>query len=116
MVSGTKDISIKMVKWKELEYEYGKMMARRKLENGTRINYINASRFTTQVATVIGGNTRLNRKKDMEHLRALMETDTSGNGCRNFLTAMEYSDGQMEVYIMDNRNKIREMVMDTTGG
>ena len=29
---------------------------------------------------------------------------------------MEYSDGQMEKYIMENGNKMRKMVMDTTGG
>jgi hypothetical protein len=31
------------------------------------------------MVTVIGGNARMVRKKDMEHLRGLMETDTSGN-------------------------------------
>jgi hypothetical protein len=61
-----------------------------------------------------------------------METDTSGNGCRVTVTAMEYADGQigctmtcttmeyavrqMEEYTMDNGNKVREMAMDITGG
>ena len=29
---------------------------------------------------------------------------------------MEYSDGQMELYIKDNTNKIKEKVMHITGG
>ncbi len=29
---------------------------------------------------------------------------------------MEYTDGQVELYIKDNINKIKEMVMDITGG
>jgi hypothetical protein len=78
------------------------MMVRRKLENGSTINYINAARLTSQVATVIGGNSRITREKDMEHMSMLMETDTSGSGCRISNTAMEYSDGQMEEYTMDN--------------
>ena len=91
-----------MVNKKELEYEYGKMMVRRQLENGSIINYINAPRFTNQVATVIGGNGRMARRKDMEQRSGLVETDTSGNGCRVTCTGMEYSDGLMEEYTMDN--------------
>ena len=45
-----------------------------------------------------------------------METDTSGNTCRVTNTAMEYTDGQMEVYTMDNGNKIRKMAMDMKDG
>ena len=48
-------------------------------------------------------------RKDMEHMSMLMETDTSGNSCRVTCTAMEYSDMQMEMYTMDNGNKIRKM-------
>ena len=110
-----KDISIKMVKEKELEYSL-LLMVQRQLENGSTINYINAARFTTQTATVIGGNSRMAREKDMEQVRLLMETDTSGNTCRVTNTAMEYTDGQMEVYTMDNGNKIRQMAMDIRGG
>ena len=66
------------------------------------INYMDAQRFNFQVGTVIGGNTRIIRTKDMEQWRGLVEADTSGNGCRISNTAMEYSDGQMEEYTMDN--------------
>jgi hypothetical protein len=38
-----------------------------------------ASRFTIQMVRVIGGNSRMARKKDMEQLSGLMKTDTSGN-------------------------------------
>jgi hypothetical protein len=92
------------------------MMVRRKSENGSIVNYMVAARVTTQVATVIGGNSRITIKKDMEHLSGRMERDTSGNGCRVSNTAMEYTDITMEEYTMDNGNKIRKMVMDISGG
>jgi hypothetical protein len=57
------------------------------------------------VATAIGGNTRIISGKDMEHLSMLMETDTWGNTCRVANTGMEYTEIQMEMYTMDNRNK-----------
>ena len=62
--------------------------------------------------TVIGDNTRITRGKDMEYMIMMMETDTSGNTCRIACTGMEYSDGQMEEYIMDNGNRKKEMAMD----
>jgi hypothetical protein len=80
------------------------------------INYMDAQRFNIQVATVIGGNKRIIRRKDMEPRSRLVERDTSGNGWRVTCTAMEYTDITVEEYTMDNRNKIREMAMDTTGG
>jgi hypothetical protein len=46
----------------------------------------------------------------------LVETDTSGNGLRVTSKGMEYTDGQMEMYTMDKRNKIRKMAMDTRSG
>ena len=45
-----------------------------------------------------------------------MEADTLGSTCRMSNTAMEYSHGQMEVYIKDNGNKIRKKVMHIKGG
>jgi hypothetical protein len=69
----------KMAKEKELESEYGQMMVRKNMENGILINYMDAERGKEQVVAVIGGNTRMVTKKDMEHSRGLMETDTSGN-------------------------------------
>jgi hypothetical protein len=68
------------------------------------------------MATVIGGNTRMATTKDMEHGRVLMETDTSGNGCRVSDTGMEYTDITVEMYTMGNGNKIRKMVMHMRGG
>jgi hypothetical protein len=58
------------------------------------------------VATVTGGNSRNTRRKDMQLMSMLMETDTSGNSCGVSKTAMEYTDGLMEVYTMDKGNKI----------
>ena len=71
------------------------------------INYMDAQRFNIQMATVIGGRTRIIRRKDMEYMSGQMETDTSGNGCRVTCTAMEYADITVEMYTMDNGNKIR---------
>ena len=48
----------------------------------------------------------------MEHLSGLMETDTSGSGCRVSDTGMEYTDVQIEESIMDSGNRIKRMVTD----
>ena len=56
-------------------------------------------RLQMQRVALIGGNSRIIREKDMEHKSGLMETDTLGTTCRMSNTAMEYSHGQMEVYI-----------------
>ena len=49
------------------------------MENDILINYMGAERWNSHMVTVIGGNTRMVKGKDMEHMRGLMETDTSGN-------------------------------------
>ena len=54
-------------------------------------------------------------RKDMEHLSGLMETDTLGSGCRMTSTGMEYTDGQMDLYIKDNTNKVIEKVVHIKG-
>ena len=54
--------------------------------------------------------------KDMEHLSGLVEADTSGNTCRVICTAMEYTDITVEMYTMDEGNKISKMAMDISGG
>ncbi len=74
------------------------------------------ARLHMQMVTLIGGNTRMIRRKDMEHMSGLVEVDTLGSGCRVSNTAMEYSDGQMERYIKDNSNRIKQKVMDIKGG
>ena len=68
------------------------------------------------MATVIGGNTRMVSKKDMEHGRLLVETDTSGKSVMMRNTGMEYSDGLMEEYITESTKRIREMEQDIKGG
>jgi hypothetical protein len=64
------------------------------------------------IMAFIGENTRMARGKDMEYMIMMMETDTSGNTCRVYHTGMEYSDGQVEQYIMVNGNRIIKMAMD----
>ena len=64
------------------------------------------------MVTVIGGNSRMARRKDMEHLSGLVERDTSGSGCRVTCMGMEYADPQMELSIMDSGNRISRMVTD----
>ena len=41
-----------------------------------------------------------------------METDTLGNTLMVSFTAMEYTDGLMEEFIVENTNRIRKMVTD----
>ena len=87
-------------------------MVRKILQNIILINYMAVERGNMQMVTVIGGNTRMARRKDMEHLSGLMESDTSGSGCRISCTGMEYADPQMEESIMDSGNRIITMVTD----
>ncbi len=68
------------------------------------------------MVAVIGGNSRMVRRKDMEHWRVLMETDTSGNTVIIIITGMQYTDGLMEQYITESGNRIIKMDKDITGG
>ena len=54
--------------------------------------------------------------KDMEHTRAVMETDTSGNTVMIIITGMEYTDGVMGQYITESGKKVIKMVKDISGG
>jgi hypothetical protein len=66
------------------------------------------------IMSAIGENTRITRGKDMEYIIMMMETDTSGNTCRVTNTGMEYTDSQMEKYIMYKGNRAIKMAMDIT--
>jgi hypothetical protein len=55
---------------------------------------------------LIGVSARIITRQDMEHKSGKTETNTLGSGCRVSNTAMEYSDGQMEVNFKDNSIKI----------
>ncbi len=45
-----------------------------------------------------------------------METDTSGNSVMISPTGMEYTDGQVEEYITENKNRVIKMAKDIRGG
>ena len=47
----------------------------------------------------------------MERLSGLMEANKLGNSIRMTCTGMEYKGGQMEAFIKENTNRIKEMVM-----
>ncbi len=79
------------------------------------INCMAAPRLKRQMVKVIGGITRSIRKKDMLQCCILMVTDTWGNSCRMKDMVMEYTDGQMEEYIVDNSKRVTVMAMDTKG-
>jgi hypothetical protein len=68
------------------------------------------------MVTVGGGNSRMVKRKDMEHGRGLIKTDTSGNTWMISNTGMEYSYGVMDMYITENGNRIRWMAKDIRGG
>ena len=87
-------------------------MVRKILQNIILINVMAVESRNLQVVAVIGGNSRITRRKDLEHLSGLMERDTSGSTCRISDTGMEYTDGQMEESIMDSGNRIIAMVTD----
>jgi hypothetical protein len=98
-----------MANVKELGY-LSRPVVRKILQNIILVNYMAVQRWNMQMVTSIGGNTRMVRRKDMEHLSGLVERDISGNTCRVTCTGMEYTDGQMEVYIMDSGKRIRRRV------
>ena len=68
------------------------------------------------MVTVIGGNSRMVLREDTEHGSILMETDTSGNTIMISSTGMEYTYGQVEMYITENTNRVIKMVKDIGGG
>ena len=80
------------------------------------MNYMGLACVHLQAETVIGGNTRITSRKDMDNFARLMDKDTKGNTSRVTVTGMECTDGQVEKYIMGNKNTIREMVMAIIGG
>ncbi len=45
-------------------------------QSGKTINYMALPRLHMQMVALIGGNTRIIRRMDMEHKSGLMETDT----------------------------------------
>jgi hypothetical protein len=73
-------------------------------------------RLLMQVVRLIWGNTMMIKEKDMEHLSGLMERDTLGSGCNMPKTGTEYKGGQVEIYIKDFGNKIKEKVMHIKDG
>ena len=56
---------------------------------------------------VIGDITRMERWKDMEYIIIIVEKNTWGNTCKVTYTGMEYTDGQLQKYIMGYRNRIK---------
>jgi hypothetical protein len=81
-------------------------MVRKILQNIILINVMAVERWNLQLVAVIGGNSRIIRMKDMEYKSGLVETDTSGSGCRVTCKGMEYTDGMMEEYIMEKERRV----------
>jgi hypothetical protein len=99
--SNTQATSLKMGKLKDLEYLYWRV-ARKILENGIIINWMAVGRLNIQMGVAIGGHGRIARRKGLECRCGLMGTDTSGSGGRMRCMDTEYTDGQMEQYIMES--------------
>jgi hypothetical protein len=64
-------------------------MVKRKEESFMMVNYMALSRLHLKMVTLIGGNTRMIREKDMEHMSGLVEADTLDNTCRETDSDME---------------------------
>ena len=80
------------------------------------INYMARPSVHGQMATVIGGSTRITKGKDMGQASGLMDRGTRGNTRRGRCTGMEYTHAQMGECIMENINRTIWMVMAVTGG
>lgn len=91
-------------------------MVNSKEENGTIINYMELLWFQMQKEILIGGNSRIITRKDMQCMIGLMGQDTLGNTFWILNTDMEYTDGQVELFIKDNGKKTKEKVMHIKGG
>jgi hypothetical protein len=115
MESHTKGMKIRMAKEKELEWEYLQMVIKI-MVNGILIKDMGAERWNGQMVKVIGGISRMIRRKDMHHGRGLMDTYTTVNTWMMSSTGMEHTVGLMEQYITETTNMIRKMDMDLTGG
>jgi hypothetical protein len=88
-------MSIKIFKEKELGYVLP-LVVKSKEENGILINYKEAQRLNIQVAKVIGGNSMIIKRKDMEHMSGLLVRDT----CNVSETGMKYLKIQVAMYSM----------------
>ena len=65
-----------------------------------------AARVNIKMIAVIGGNTRIMTVKDMVQCCMLVNRNTWGNTCNIKDMGMEYTDGHMERYIMDNTSRV----------
>ena len=103
-------MSIKIFKEKELGYVLP-LLVKRKEENGILINYKEAQRLNIQVAKVIGGNSMIIKRKDMEHMSGLLVRDT----CSVSETGMKYLDNQVAMYSMVMKISGALIKTDTSG-
>jgi hypothetical protein len=87
-------------------------MAKNNMASTILIKCMVAARLNFKMVRVIGGNTRIIRVKDMVHICGLMEGNTWGNTCKMKDMVMEYTDGQMERYIMDNSSRVTVKAME----
>jgi hypothetical protein len=54
-------------------------MVRNNSEKCIFINSMDATKLNSQVEIVIGGNKKIIKRKDMEHMSGIVEKDSSGN-------------------------------------
>jgi hypothetical protein len=104
-----------MVIGKEWEWKYGHMVWNN-MEKYILINSMDATKLNSQVEIIIGENTKIIKRKDMQLLSGLMEKDSSDNTWMIAYTDMEYTDGLMEQFIKESINRIRKMGKHITGG
>jgi hypothetical protein len=110
----TKDMSIKMVNMRGLEYIGSHLFGRNK-ENGIRVNYMGASRFLNHLMTnFIGDNIKMGVRKDLEQQLVGLAVNMviPGNIGRVAAMGMELTDVMFgKILIMDNTITINGKVM-----
>jgi hypothetical protein len=76
------------------------------------INCMGSPRLNIKMVRVIGEKSRIIRMKDMVHIWLLVDRNTSANLFKIKDTGMEYTDGPMERYIMDNTTRVKKKAME----
>jgi hypothetical protein len=77
-----------------------------------RIRIIGVVKLSLQMVIFTMESKRIKKGKDLVHFTFLTKQNTGDSSCRIKSTAMGFTSGETEKYIMDNGKIIKEMVTD----